>query len=113
MSFVPPVTPQTQVVEQIKALTDQKVLLDSRLRHSEEKLKLIEASLSENENLKARVRELLDQSLGFFQEEWSRKSEYFPDIRSQSLLKIVDWVNPPKKVTGTPASAGPGEVKKT
>ena len=97
MSFSPPIIPQAQVIEQIKGLTTQQDHLLSQIRLAEEKLRLIQASLSENEALKARIHELMDQSLGFFQEEWMRKSEYFPDIRMLSLMKAVELVAPPTK----------------
>ena len=110
MSYSPSVTAQAQDNEQNKGLTSQKDQLNARLRQSEEKLRLIEASLNENDALKAKVRELLDQSLGFFQEEWKRKSDYFPDIRTQSLLKLVELISPPlKKVP----QAAPAVAKKT
>ena len=110
MSVVPLIIPQAQVIEQIKGLTAQKDQLNARLRQSEEKLRLIEHSLNENDALKAKVGELLDQSLGFFQEEWKRKSDYYPDIRAQSLLKLVELIIPPvKKVP----QAAPVAAKKT
>ncbi len=108
MSIAPPIIPQPEVIEQIKGLTSQKDQLLAHLRDVEEKARLIEVSLAENAALKAKVNELLDQSLGFFQEEWNRKSNYYPDIRAQSLTKISELINPPKKSSSTVVVTPPG-----
>lgn len=98
MSVVAPILPQDKVIEQVKGLHQQKTQLETHLRQIEEKLHLIEASLKENDQLKSRVHDLLKTSFHHFEEEWKRRSEYYPDLHLNLLTKIAElYAAPPKK----------------
>ena len=98
MTFKPEIVPQTQVVEEIRGLTDQREKLRVQAEQLEHKLKLVEASLAENDHLAVRVKELMAESLALFEDEQKRKSEYYPDLwlsaMEQALIAVVP---PPKK----------------
>lgn len=94
MSVEAPILPQAKVIEQVKGLHEQKNQLQTHLTQIEDKLRMIEMSLSENDNLKKKVKELLAASHAHFMEEWKRRIEFYPDIRLASLQKLIE-INAP------------------
>ncbi len=98
MSFsAAPVLPQEKVVEQVKGLGQQRDQLRIQLEQMEYRLKSIETSLAENDQLRAKVRELLVASNKLFEDEWSRHFEFFPDIHLRAVEDMVNLLAPPKK----------------
>lgn len=96
MSVTAIVITQEQTVEQIKDLHHQRDQLQIQLEQLERKLKMIESSLAENEELKVKVKVLLEASTKLFLEEWKRKHEYFPEIHLASVLDEIAVLNPAK-----------------
>jgi hypothetical protein len=90
MSLKPPPLPTEQVAEQAHALQQQQAQLEQQRDVLENRLQSIESSLGENENLRKQVEVLMAESLSHSQEEWKRKSEYYPDIRLQILQKALE-----------------------
>ncbi len=97
MSVKPTLISQDAVVEQVKLLQTQKEEMETQLDQLEIKLKHIEASIAENDSLKTKNKQLLEQSVALFQEEWKRCADYFPEIRLKVLSSSADLVAPPKK----------------
>jgi len=95
MSLKPQVIPQTQLVDQVQQMDQQKRQLENSLDLLQNRLKMIESSLGENDRLRSQVTELADQSLGFFQEEWKRRTEFYPEIRLKELEKLLALIAPP------------------
>jgi hypothetical protein len=91
------VVPQDTVVNQVKELQTQKSGLDTQAEVLERKLEQIKASLAENDDLRTKNKELLDQVLKQFEEESLRKAEYYPDIRLAVLTASAALNAPPKK----------------
>jgi hypothetical protein len=89
MNFKIDVVPQEQVAEQVKGLTEQRDKLLLQIEQLERKHQLIEASLAENGVLTERVKALLAESAALFEEEWKRKSTYYPDIWLAVLEKAA------------------------
>ena len=82
---------QEAVVDQVKQLETQKSeMLENKLRN-------IEASLAENEQLRVKNQELLNQTLQNSEEEWNRQSTHFPDIYRKVLESAAALVATPKK----------------
>ena len=97
MSLKPPVITQDQLIEQVQHMDQQKQQLDHTLSLLQHKLQMIEKSLGENDQLKHKVQELMEVSLNLFQEEWKRRTEFYPEVRLKILEKTVDLLAPPKK----------------
>jgi hypothetical protein len=97
MSTQPDTIPQEQVIEQVKLLTEQKQKLSNHIEQLELKGEQLEASLSENGNLAERVKALSNESLALFDEEWKRRTAFYPDIHVASLEQTLLIVQPPKK----------------
>jgi hypothetical protein len=80
--------------EQIAALSleleKKKQALESSIVALRDKAHRIEVSLKENELIRQQAQELLNESLGYFQTEWTRKSEFYPEIRASILQKAID-----------------------
>ena len=97
MTFAAPILPQDKVIEQVKGLYQQRDQLAIQLDQLKKRLHAIESSLDENEHLKARVQELMDTSYQHFQEEWSRRNTYFPEIYLAKLEDMNAILSPPNK----------------
>ena len=97
MTFTAPVLPQDKVIEQVKGLSQQRNQLKSQLAQLEAKLQSIESSLGENDQLKAKVHELLTASYKNYEEEWKRHFEYFPEIHLRAVNDMVAILKPKKK----------------
>jgi SMC interacting uncharacterized protein involved in chromosome segregation len=97
MSVKPSVISQEAVVEQVKLLQAQKADLEVQLDQLQIKLKNIEASIAENDDLRSKNKTMLEQCFSQFDEEWKRRAEYFPDIRLNVLNAASTLVAPPKK----------------
>jgi hypothetical protein len=97
MSVKPDTVTQAQVIDQVKGLGAQKYKLEVQIELMEKRLKLIEASLAENDTLAERVKTLLAESLSLFEDEWNRKTEFYPDIRLASMEQALIAIQPPKK----------------
>jgi hypothetical protein len=91
MSLKPDAVTQAQVIDQVKGLGEQKYKIEVQIELMEKRLKLIEASLAE------RVKTLLAESLSLFEDEWKRKTEFYPDIRLASMEQALIAIQPPKK----------------
>jgi TolA-binding protein len=108
MSLKPPIIAQDQLVEQTQHMSQQKDQLENSLDLLQHKLEQIEHSIGENDHLKTKVKELMDQSLGMFQTEWKRRFEFYPEIRLKVLEKTVALVAP----AAAPGAAAPGVAPK-
>ncbi len=97
MSFKSEIVPQTAVIDQVKGLNEQKYKIEVQILQAEKRLKLIEASLAENDALTERVHILLAESLSLSEDEWSRRNEFFPDIWLASMEQALNTIQPPKK----------------
>jgi hypothetical protein len=97
MSLKPDAVTQAQVIDQVKGLGEQKYKIEVQIELMEKRLKLIEASLAENDTLAERVKTLLAESLSLFEDEWKRKTEFYPDIRLASMEQALIAIQPPKK----------------
>ena len=97
MSLKPPIITQDQLVEQVLHMGQQKQQLENTLALLQNKLKMIEHSLGENDQLKEKIKDLMAQSFGLFQEEWKRRTEFYPEIRLKVLEKNLALIAPPKK----------------
>ena len=97
MSIKAEVIPQDTVVNQVKEMQIQKDALEIQADVLSRKLEQIKASLAENEDLRNKNKDLLDQVLKQFDEEWSRRAEYFPDVRLSVLTASAALNAPPKK----------------
>jgi len=97
MSIKPSLVTQEAVVEQVKLLQTQKDELEVQLDQLEIRLRGIEASLAENEQLRTRNQELLTQVLQNFEDEWTRRAEFFPDLNRRILESAATLVAAPKK----------------
>jgi hypothetical protein len=97
MNFKPDIVAQPLVVEQVKGLIEQKHKLSVQVEQLEHRLKLIESSLSENDQMSERVKVLVAESLSLFEEEWKRKSEFYPDLWLASLEQALVQVAAPAK----------------
>jgi len=95
MSVKPDVVPQATVVEQVKGLSEQRYKLTIQAEQLEHRLKLIEGSLSENDQLSERVNALLAESLGLFEEEWKRRATFYPDLWLGTLEQALMVIAPP------------------
>jgi|GEM_PF-2515763 len=95
MSLKPQIIPQTHLVDQVQQMDQQKRQLENALDLLQNRLKMIESSLGENDRLRSQVQELADQSLGHFQEEWKRRTEFYPEIRLKELEKLLALIAPP------------------
>ena len=88
---------QEAVVDQVKQLETQKAEMEVEFEQLENKLRNIEASLAENEQLRVKNQELLNQTLQNSEEEWNRQSTHFPDIYRKVLESAAALVATPKK----------------
>lgn len=88
---------QEAVVDQVKLLETQKAEMEVELEQLENKLRSIEASLAENEQLRTKNQEMLNQTLQNFEEEWNRRPSHFPDIFLKTLESAAALVAAPKK----------------
>ena len=88
---------QESVVDQVKQLETQKREMELELEQLGNKLRSIEASLAENEQLRTKNQDLLNQTLQNFEEEWNRRSSHFPDIHRKILESAATLVATPKK----------------
>jgi hypothetical protein len=91
------IIPQDTVVNQVKELLVQKDGLDIQADVLARKLEQIKASLAENEDLRKKNTELLEQVLKQFEEESLRRAEFHPDIRLAILTSSAALNAPPKK----------------
>jgi hypothetical protein len=91
------IIPQDTIVNQVKELLVQKDGLDIQEDVLSRKLEQIKASLAENEDLRNKNKELLEQVLKQFSEEEQRKAEFHPDIRLAVLTVSAALNAPPKK----------------
>ncbi len=97
MNIKAEVIPQDSVIEQVKTLSLQNNTLETETEVLERKLEAIKASLAENETLKKTNEELLAETLRLFDEEWTRRADFFPDIRLEILTSSAALNAPPKK----------------
>ena len=97
MSLKPDIVAQALVIDQVKGLIEQKYKIEVQIGQMEKRLKLIESSLAENDTLTERMHALLAESLSLFEDEWSRRSEYYPDIWLASMEQALITIQPPKK----------------
>jgi hypothetical protein len=97
MTTKPVLITEEMVAEQAKLLATQKAELEITLDQLEIRLRSIEASLAENENLRNKNQEFLTRVLQNFEDEWNRRSDYFPDIHLRMLESTAALVAPPKK----------------
>ena len=88
---------QEAVVDQVKQLETQKSEMEVELEVLENRLRGIEASLAENEQLRNKNLDLLNQTLQNFEEEWNRRTSHFPDIHRRILESAAALVATPKK----------------
>ena len=90
---------QDLVVEQAKSLGDQKAKLEIQAEVLERKLEMIKASLAENEELRTKNKELLQEVMKQFEIEWTRRAEFYPNIRLGILTSAAALNAPasPKK----------------
>jgi len=91
------IIPQDTVVDQVKTLSKQKSELEVQLDVLERKLDALKASLAENDDFRARNKELMEQMMKLFGEEWSRRAQFYPDIRLEILTASAALNAPPKK----------------
>ncbi len=89
------VKPQDTVVAEVKELLAKKASLETQTEVMSRKVESIKASLAENETLKKKNQELLEEVLNLFREEWIRRGSYYPDIRQQILEKSASLNAPP------------------
>jgi septal ring factor EnvC (AmiA/AmiB activator) len=97
MSIKAEVVSLETIATQTKELQAQKASLETKVDVLDRKIENIKASLAENEDLKKKNQELLEQVLKLFDEEWSRRAEYYPDIRLSILTSSAALNAPPKK----------------
>ena len=97
MNIKAEIIPQDTVVNQVKELLVQKDGLDIQEDVLSRKLEQIKASLAENEDLRNKNKELLEQVLKQFAEEDQRKAEFYPDLRLAVLTVSAALNAPPKK----------------
>ncbi len=90
----PDVLTAQQVLDQAHELQKQKEILTLTLDQIHYRLKVIESSLIENDQLKKQVKVQLDESLELFDLEWKRKSEFYPDLHIIILQNAVDQLTP-------------------
>ena len=57
----------------------------------------VQTAIRENDQLRVKSTQLMSESYTLFLEEWKRKSEYFPDLRYQIILKAAESVEPRKR----------------
>ena len=95
MSLKPVVITMEQLSEQLLNMSQQEKQLKSSLDLIKHKLHQVEHSLAENDNLRAKIHELMHQSFVHFNTEWKRRTEFYPDIRLRILEKAVDMIAPP------------------
>lgn len=83
--------------EQIRDLQTLKANLQLEIDGIEGKIKSIESAFSENNHLRGAVAELIETFKKLNTDVWSKKSEFFPDIYLNMLLRLNEKFNPPKK----------------
>ena len=99
MTIKPLAIPQETIVDQVKALSTEKSALEVQIEVLERKLEGIKARIAENEDLKTKNKDLQEQVLKQFEEEWKRRAEYYPDLHLAILTKAaaLNAAPPPKK----------------
>jgi hypothetical protein len=97
MSLKPDVVPQPVVIEQVKVLVEQRYRLTVEAEQLQNRLKQIEIANAENGVLADRVKALLSESLGLFEEEWRHRCEFYPDLWLGALEQALVVVQPPAK----------------
>ncbi len=90
------IIPQEAVVDQVKTLSKQKDELEVHAEVLERKLEAIQASISENDELRNQNAALMEQTLKLFEDEWGRRAQFYPDIRLE-ILTVSAALNAPQK----------------
>lgn len=111
MSMKPAIITAAQVSEQTNKLTKSVWELTLTVRQLEKRLAAIERSLAENDQLRATVLKMRDESLALFQAEWRKRKEFYPDIRLNIITKAAELLTPPKKDKDKGAAGGGDKPK--
>ena len=85
-----------QITAQVLAYRTQKEQNTQSLKQLNAQLAKIQGAIKENEEIRSKLNQLMSESYSHFAEEWKRKSEFYPEIRLQMLLKAVEALTPKK-----------------
>lgn len=91
-----PLTPE-QIATQVQELEKQKKELTLTNNIVNDQLKRVESALKEKDKLHGEVQKKMGEVMFKVEDEWKKKTDLFPDIRLQILIKAEESLNPPKK----------------
>lgn len=93
----PPPFTQEQLAEQILTMRNQKNQLTVSVTQLNQQLHKIQTALKENDLFRTKIATQIAESNSNFTEEFKRKSDFFPEIRLQMILKATEAFAPKKK----------------
>ncbi len=95
---IPNPKPAVLSLEDLEALKpgliEQRDEMTAKVTHLATQLNKIQSSIKENLVLTHKTQQYFSESYALFLEEWSRRSEYFPDLRVQILQKAIESLDP-------------------
>jgi len=98
-----------EIANQILLLQESEKSVVVELVKMRDKIKSLEDAMAENHLLRETVAKLYSESFSFWEEEWARKTTYFPDI----IANILDRFNNPDVLPGAKPTAAAAEEPPT